>query len=393
MSSYVIVESLRTPIGEMMGGLSSLSSSKLAATVVEALLAKTGLDKEHVDTLVAGCVLSAGQGQAPARQVILNAALNPKVQALGVNKVCGSGMAALFATVGQLASGHAEVGMALGMENMSAAPYLLPKMRVGARFGHAQTFDHMLLDGLEDAYEAGTSMGVLAERCVSKYSFSRQEQDDFAIDSLTKAQRAQAEGAFTHEIVPVMVKKRKAEITVEHDELPLKAKIDKIPTLRPAFVKDGTITAANASAISDGAAGHLVMSAQTAQKLGLKPLAKIVAMGTHSAEPQWFTTAPVGAMQQTLKRAGWSVDDVDLFEINEAFACVPMAAMRELNIPSSKVNIYGGACALGHPIGASGARIVTTLLHSLKQRGLSRGVASLCIGGGEGIAAAFELCA
>lgn len=392
MSNLVIVDSRRTAIGEMMGSLSKLSSSDLASHVVKALIENSGIDAKTIDTLVAGCVLPAGMGQAPARQVVIKSGLQSSVQALTVNKVCGSGLAALFTVAGQISSGQAHVGVALGMENMSAAPYLLPKMRSGARFGHAQAFDHMLLDGLEDAYETGTSMGVLAERCVDKYSFTREMQDEFAIASLKKSQEAIENGYFADEVVPIKMVTRKTEVVVDKDELPQKAKLDKIPKLRPAFIKDGTITAANASAISDGAAGHLIMTEEKALELGLKPMAKIVAMASHSHEPQWFTTAPVDAMRNVLHKAQWKVDEVDLFEINEAFACVPMAAIKDLGLDSDKVNIHGGACALGHPIGASGARIVTTLLHALKRKSLSKGVASLCIGGGEGIAAAFEIC-
>lgn len=391
MSNLVIVDSRRTAIGEMLGGLSSLSSSDMASWVVKALLDNTSLSPEHVDTLVAGCVLPAGMGQAPARQVVIKSGLSDSVSAMTINKVCGSGLASLFTVAGQISLGQATVGIALGMENMSAAPYLLPSMRSGARFGHGQALDHMLLDGLEDAYEKGTSMGVLAERCVQKYNFSRQSQDDFAIGSLKKAQHAMENGYFTDEIVPITITKRKKEIVIDKDELPQKAQIDKIPKLRAAFIKDGTITAANASSISDGAAGHIITTEDQAHKLGLKPLARIVSMATHSHQPQWFTTAPVGAMQAALKQANWQLSDVDLFEINEAFACVPMAAIEQMGIDPDKVNVHGGACALGHPIGASGARIVTTLLHALKRKNLTKGIASLCIGGGEGIAAAFEI--
>lgn len=392
MTNLVIVESKRTAIGEMMGGLSSLSSSDLAAHVIKDLIQQTNIDPSEIDTLVAGCVLPAGMGQAPARQAVIKSGLPDSVSAMTLNKVCGSGLASLFTVAGQISSSQAQVGIALGMENMSAAPYILPKMRSGTRFGHGQALDHMLLDGLEDAYETGTSMGVLAERCVSKYNFSREMQDDFAIASLKKSQNAIDQGLFSAEIVPITIKKRKNEVVIDKDELPQKAKIDKIPQLRPAFIKDGTITAANASAISDGAAGHLIMTEEKAQELGLKPLAKIVALATHSHEPQWFTTAPVGAMEKALKQAGWDKQDVDLFEINEAFACVPMAAIKDLDLDPAKVNVHGGACALGHPIGASGARIVTTLLHALKHYNKKKGMASLCIGGGEGIAAAFEMC-
>lgn len=337
-----------------------------------------------------GNVLQAGQGQAPARQAALGAGLPNGAPCTTVHKVCGSGMKAAMLGHDMLKAGSANIVVAGGQESMSNAPYLLLKGRTGYRYGHDKVYDHMALDGLEDAYE-GIAMGVLAERCAEKYAFTREEQDNYALESLRRARAATEDGSFKAEIAPVTIKGRKGDTVIDTDEAPTRAMPDKIPGLRPAFKKDGTITAANASSISDGAAAMVLMRESTAKEMGLKPLAKIVGHSQHAHEPEWFTTAPVGAMQKLLDKAGWKIEDVDLFEINEAFALVTMAAMKDLNLSHDKVNVYGGATALGHPIGASGARIVTTLLNALQQKGGKRGIASLCIGGGEGVAMAIEL--
>jgi acetyl-CoA C-acetyltransferase len=392
----VIVSAARTPIGSMQGELSGLAAHQLGAIAVKAAVERAGLKPEQIQEAILGCVLPAGQGQAPARQAVLGAGLPPSVGATTINKVCGSGMKAAMLANDLLIAGSQEIIVAGGMESMSNAPYLMLKGRGGYRYGHGTLFDHMALDGLEDAYEktpagGGKSMGIFAEDCAGKYSFTREEQDAFAIESTKRAQAANNDGSFKWEIAPVTVATKKGELSIEKDESPFKAMIEKIPTLKPAFRKDGTVTAASSSSISDGAAALVLMRQSTADKLGLKPIARIAGHATHSHEPQWFTTAPVGAIQKLYQKTGWSSNQVDLFEINEAFAVVTLAAMREHDIPHNKVNIHGGACALGHPIGASGARLIVTLLGALKKTGGKRGVASLCIGGGEATALAVEM--
>ncbi|AVZ78217.1 acetyl-CoA C-acetyltransferase [Zoogloeaceae bacteirum Par-f-2] len=390
----VIVSAARTPMGGFQGELAALTAPQLGAEAIRAALARAGLNPEQVQEVIMGCVLPAGLGQAPARQAALGAGLPLSAGCTTVNKVCGSGMKATMLAHDLLLAGSNEVMVAGGMESMSNAPYLLPKARGGYRLGHGQVLDHMFFDGLEDRYSEqnkGRLMGTFAEDCAAHYRFSREAQDEFAMASTTRAQKAIREGLFKWEVAPVTVAGRKGDVVVENDEQPLKAQLEKIPTLKPAFSKTGTVTAANSSSISDGAAALVLMRRSTAEKLGLQPLATILAHATHSQAPEWFTTAPVGAMQKVLDKLGWQVGDVDLWEINEAFAVVTMAAMKELNLPHDKVNVHGGACALGHPIGASGARIVVTLLGALRQYGLKRGVASLCIGGGEATALAVEL--
>lgn len=371
--------------------LSEAGSTELGATAVRAAVDRAGIADEAVDRVYMGCVLPAGLGQAPARQAALKAGLPKSVQATTVSKVCGSGMQAVIMASETLAAGSADVIVAGGMESMSNAPYLLKKHRAGARAGHDTAYDHMFLDGLEDAYQAGTAMGALAQDMADRYQLTREEQDAYAVESLRRANAAIASGAFADEIAPVTIKGRKGETVVYTDEQPGKGRPDKIPTLKPAFAKDGTITAASSSSISDGAAALALTRASAASARGLTPVARIVGLAAHSQEPAAFSTAPVGAIAKVLDQAGWSVEDVDLFEINEAFACVTMFAMRDLSIPHDKVNVHGGATALGHPIGASGARIITTLIGALKARGQTRGVASLCIGGGEATAVAIEL--
>jgi acetyl-CoA C-acetyltransferase len=387
----VIVSAARTPMGGFQGDFASLTCAQLGAVAIKAAVARAGIKPEQVEEVVMGCVLPAGQGQAPARQASLGAGLPLGAGCTTVNKMCGSGMRAAMFAHDMLAAGTNDILVAGGMESMSNAPYLLPKARGGMRLGHGQVYDHMFLDGLEDAYQKGRLMGTFAEECAEKYGFTRQAQDDFAIASTTRAQKAINDGAFAWEIVPVTVASRKGDVVVDRDEQPLKAQLDKIPSLKPAFRKDGTVTAANSSSISDGAAALVMMRRATADKLGLKPLAVVVGQSTHAQEPGWFTTAPVGAMQKLFAKTGWTADQVDFFEINEAFAVVTMAAMRDLKLPHEKVNVHGGACALGHPIGASGARILVTLLGALRKYGGKRGVASLCIGGGEATAMAIEL--
>ncbi|WP_300646491.1 acetyl-CoA C-acyltransferase [Paenalcaligenes sp.] len=391
MSDHVvIVSAARTPMGAMTGSLSSLAAHELGSVAIKAALERAGVNPDQVDEVIMGNVLQAGQGQAPARQAAIGAGLPSNAPCTTIHKVCGSGMKAAMLGHDLLKVGSANVVVAGGQESMSNAPYLLLKARTGYRYGHDKVYDHMALDGLEDAYE-GIAMGVLAERCAEKYTFTREEQDAFALESLRRARAATEDGSFKAEIAPVTIKGRKGETVVDTDEAPTRAMPDKIPSLRPAFKKDGTITAANASSISDGAAAMVLMRESTAKELGAQPLARIVAHTQHAHEPEWFTTAPVGAVQKLLDKTGWKIEDVDLFEINEAFAVVTMAAMKDLNIPHEKVNVYGGATALGHPIGASGARIVTTLIHALKQKGGKRGIATLCIGGGEAVAMAVEL--
>jgi acetyl-CoA C-acetyltransferase len=387
----VICSYARTPMGGFQGALSTVSATELGATAVRAAVERAGVDPDRIDRIYMGCVLPAGLGQAPARQAALGAGLPRSVEATTVNKMCGSGMQAAIMADEALRAGSAEVVIAGGMESMTNAPYLLPKHRGGARIGHDRIMDSMMLDGLEDAYEPGKAMGVFAEETAREYQFTREAMDAFAIESLRRANAAITSGGFGDEVVPVAVKTRAGEALVEQDEQPGKARPEKIPTLKPAFSKDGAITAANASSISDGAAALVMARESVAKELGLKVEARVVATAAHAHEPAKFTTAPVPAIQKVLKKAGWTVGDVDLFEINEAFAAVTMIAMRDLDIPHDKVNVNGGATALGHPIGASGARILATLIAALKSKGLKRGVASLCIGGGEATAMAVEL--
>ena len=387
----VIVSVARIPMGAMQGELKDFAAPQLGAAAIRAALERTGIKPEQVQEVIMGCVLPAGQGQAPARQASLGAGLPLSAGCTTVNKMCGSGMKAAMLANDLLTAGTNDIMVAGGMESMSNAPYLLPKARTGYRMGHQQIFDHMFLDGLEDAYDKGRLMGSFAEDCATKYAFTREEQDRFAITSLERAQKANKDGSFAWETVPIAIKAGKDERFIEHDEQPFKANFDKIPLLKPAFRKDGTVTAANSSSISDGAAALVMMRRSTSARLGLTPLATVVGHSTHAQEPGLFTTAPVGAIQKLFDKTGWTAGQVDLFEINEAFAVVAMAAMREHKLPHEKVNIHGGACALGHPIGASGARILVTLIGALKKNGLKRGVASLCIGGGEATAMAVEL--
>jgi acetyl-CoA C-acetyltransferase len=387
----VIVSAARTPMGAFQGELKDFSAPQLGAAAIRAAVERAGIKPEQVQEVIMGCVLPAGQGQAPARQASIGGGLPLATGATTVNKMCGSGMKAAMFAHDMLAAGVNEIMVAGGMESMTNAPYLLPKARSGYRMGHQQVIDHMFFDGLEDAYDKGKLMGVFAEDCAAKYTFTREEQDKFAIASLERAQAANRNGAFAWETTPIAIKTGKAERFMEQDEQPFKANFEKIPTLKPAFRKDGTVTAANSSSISDGAAALVMMRRSTAEKLGLKPLAVVVAHSTHSHEPQWFTTAPVGAIKKLYEATGWSAAKVDLYEINEAFAVVSMAAMKEHGLPHDKVNIHGGACALGHPIGASGARILVTLIGALRKTGGKRGVATLCIGGGEATAMAIEL--
>ena len=385
-----ILSAMRTPMGGMMGSLSSLSASDLGGVAISSAISKSGLNASDIDEVLMGSVLTAGQGQAPARQAALAAGLPVSTPCTTVNKVCGSAMKSIMLGGNALRSGQASVVVAGGMESMSGAPYLLPQARQGYRFGHAQMLDHMQYDGLQDAYQ-GVAMGNFAETCASKYQFSREMQDAFAIESLSRAKQAIEKGYFANEVAPVTVSNRRGDVVVDTDEQPGNAKPEKIPQLRPAFQKDGSVTAANASSISDGAAALALMMSDEAEARGLKPIALIHGYDEWAQEPEWFTTAPVTAVQNTLKRVGWSIDEVDLWEINEAFAVVAMAAMHELSIPHSKLNVHGGACALGHPIGASGARILVTLIHAMQRRGDKKGMASLCIGGGEATAMAIEL--
>ncbi len=389
--TIVIVSATRTPMGSFQGDFTPLSANELGGVAIKAAVEKAGLQPQQVDEVIFGNVLTAGQGQAPARQAAIKAGLPISTGAVTLNKVCGSAMKAVMLAADAIKAGSASVVVAGGMESMTNAPYLLKKARGGYRLGHDKIYDHMMLDGLEDAYEEGRSMGLFGEDCAAKYNFTRQKQDDFAVASVQRAQSAIASGAFKEEITPVTIKDRKGERVVDTDEGPGRIKPEKIPTLKPAFKKDGTVTAAASSSINDGAAAVVLMTESRAKELGCKPLARIVSYATHSQEPGWFTTAPVQASEKALKKAGWQVGDVDLWEVNEAFAVVPMALMHELKVPHDKVNVNGGACALGHPIGASGARIIVTLLYALKKRGLKKGLATLCIGGGEGTAMALEL--
>jgi acetyl-CoA C-acetyltransferase len=387
----VIAAYARTPMGGFQGSLGSVKATELGAIAVRAALERAGVDGEQVEQIFMGNVLPGGLGQAPARQAALGAGLPISVEATTINKMCGSGMQAAIMAYDALAAGSVDVAIAGGMESMTNAPYALPKHRGGARFGHDVIIDTMAMDGLEDAYEPGKAMGVFAEDAVRDYQFTRQDQDDYALRSLSRANEAIASGAFKREIAPVTVKGRGGDTVIEIDEQPGKARPEKIPTLKPAFVKDGTVTAANSSSISDGAAALVMTRQSVAEKLGLPVVARIVATSSHAHEPSKFTTAPVPAIRKLLDKAGWTVDDVDLFEVNEAFAVVAMIASRDLAIPVEKLNVNGGATALGHPIGASGARILATLLGALEARGLKKGVASLCIGGGEATAVAVEL--
>jgi acetyl-CoA C-acetyltransferase len=387
----VIVSAARTPMGSFQGDFSALSAHDLGGMAIKAAVQRAGISPETVTEVLFGNCLMAGQGQAPARQAAFKGGLPKSAGAVTLSKMCGSGMRAAMFAHDILASGSQEVLIAGGMESMTNAPYLILKGRGGYRMGHDKIYDHMMLDGLEDAYEAGRSMGTFGEDCAAKYNFSREAQDHFAMTSVERAKAATESGAFAVEITPVTVKDRAGERVISIDEGPGKVKLDKVKTLKPAFKKDGTITAASSSSINDGAAALVMMRESTAKKLGCTPLARIASHATFAQEPEWFTTAPVGATQQALARAGWKVSDIDLWEVNEAFAVVPMALMHELKVPHEIVNINGGACALGHPIGASGARIIVTLLHALKAKGLKKGLATLCIGGGEGTAMALEM--
>lgn len=387
----VILSYARTPMGSFQGSLAGASATELGAAAVKAAVERAGVSPDAVDKIFMGCVLPAGLGQAPARQAALGAGLPLSVEATTVNKVCGSGMQAAMFAHDMLAAGSADVIVAGGMESMSNAPYLMKKHRAGARIGHDTVYDHMMLDGLEDAYDSGRAMGTFAEDAAREYQFTRAQQDEYAIESLRRATAAIQSGAFDRETTPVTVKTRKGEVEVRCDEQPGKANPEKIPGLKPAFAKDGTITAANASSISDGAAALVLTRASVAERLGLKPVARLVAHAAFAQAPNKFTSAPVPAIRKALDKAGWSIGDVDLFEINEAFACVAMIAMRDLDIPRDRLNVHGGATALGHPIGASGARLIATLLGALEQGGGTKGIASLCIGGGEATTVAVEL--
>ena len=387
----VILSYARTPMGGMQGALADVSATDLGATAVKAAVERSGVAPESFDRTYMGCVLPAGLGQAPARQASIKAGLPKSVQATTVNKVCGSGMQTVIMGAEALASGSVNYVVAGGMESMTNAPYLLKKHRSGARLGHDTAYDHMFLDGLEDAYEEGRAMGTFAQQTANDYQLTREQMDDYSIESLRRANAAIESGAFSGEVVPVTFTTRAGEQTVDTDEAPGKGKPDKIPQLRPAFAKDGTITAATSSSISDGAAAVVLSRESVAKGNGQEPVAKIVALAAHAQEPSEFTVAPVGAIEKVLKSAGWSADEVDLWEVNEAFACVAMFAMRDIGIPHDKINVNGGGTALGHPIGASGTRIIVTLLNALKQQGKKRGVASLCIGGGEATAVAVEM--
>jgi len=390
--AIVIVGAARTPMAAFQGELASLTAPQLGAAAIAAALERSGVKPEAIDEVLMGCVLPAGLGQAPARQAALGAALPLSTGCTTVNKMCGSGMRAAMFAHDMLAAGSVDVAIAGGMESMTNAPYLLPKARGGMRMGHGQVIDHMFYDGLEDAYDKGRLMGTFAEECAASFGFSREAQDAFAVESLVRAKRANEDGSFAWEIAPVKVAGRKGdETTIARDEQPFKANLEKIPTLKPAFSKTGTVTAANSSSISDGAAALVMMRASHAEALGLAPLARVVGHSTFAQEPSKFTTAPVGAIRKLLEKNGWRANDVDLYEINEAFAVVTMAAMREHAIAHEKVNVHGGACALGHPIGASGARILVTLIGALRKYGGKRGVASLCIGGGEATAMGIEI--
>ena len=387
----VIVGLARTPMGDFQGSLSSLTAAELGGHAIKSALTRTKIESAHIDEVIMGCVLQAGQGQAPARQAALAAKLPNSINCTTINKMCGSAMKSIMIAHDQIKAGSHDIVIAGGMESMSNAPYLLNKARAGYRMGHGQVIDHLFMDGLEDAYDKGKLMGVFAEQTVEKYKFTREEQDKFAITSAERAKKAIANGSFEQEIEPITVQIKKIATVIKIDEAPGKVNIEKFASLKPAFKKDGTVTAANSSSISDGAAVVVLMRASEAAKRNLKPIATIIGSVSFSHEPEWFTSAPVGAVKKLLEKINWTVNDVDLFELNEAFAVVTMAAMKDLNIPHEKVNVHGGACALGHPLGASGARIVCTLLSALQKYGKKRGVASLCIGGGEAVAMAFEM--
>ena len=387
----VIVGAARTPIGGLQGDFASLAASDLGAVAIRAAVERAGIAPTDVDEVIFGNCLMAGQGQAPARQAALKAGLPPATNCTTLSKMCGSAMKATMLAHDAIVAGSADVMVAGGMESMTNAPYLLPKARGGMRMGHGSVIDHMFFDGLEDAYDKGKLMGVFAEQCADKFGFSREKQDEFALRSLARARKANEDGTFAWEIAPVTVPGRKGDVVIDKDEQPAKASPDKIPGLKPAFRKDGTVTAANSSSISDGAAALVLMRRSLAERKGLRPIAVILDHATFAQEPGWFTTAPVGAMKKLFAKVGWKPEDVDLYEINEAFAVVTMAAMKEHGLPADKVNVHGGACALGHPIGASGARIIVTLIGALRKLGKKRGVASLCIGGGEATALAIEL--
>ena len=386
----VIVGMARTPMGNFQGDLAPMSAPELGAVAIKAALERAGVSPDDVDEVIMGNVLPAGQGQAPARQAAIGAGIPVSAGATTVNKMCGSGMKATMLGNDLITAGSADVMVTGGLESMTNAPYLLPKARGGFRMGHGEVKDHMFLDGLEDAYDRGTLMGVFAENTAEKYQFTREQQDEFAIRSLGRGKTANEDGSFAAEMAPVTVKTRKGETVVDRDEQPFSANIEKIPQLRPAFRKDGTVTAANSSSISDGASALVLMRRSEAEKRGLTPLATIVAHATHSHEPAWFTTAPIGAIEKVLGKAGWTLGDVGLFEVNEAFAVVTMAAMKELGLSADTVNVHGGACAMGHPIGSSGSRIICTLIGAMQKYDVTKGVASLCIGGGEGTAFAVE---
>ena len=391
--NIVIVSAKRTPIGSFHGALSDLTATNLGSSVLKKNLEETSLEPEIIDEVIMGCVLPAGLGQAPARQVSIGANIPVTVGATTINKMCGSGMKAIMLGFDSILSGSNNIVVCGGIESMSNAPYILPKVRKGLRMGHNQVKDHMFLDGLEDAYDEGKLMGSFAEDTAEHYQFTREQQDNFSIESLEKAKNANEKGLFKDEIVPLAISTKKETKVIDKDEQPFKANIDKIPFLKPAFKKNGTVTAANSSSISDGASSVIIMKESIALERGIKPLAKIISHSTNSHEPNWFTTAPIGAIKKVLEKTNWKLKDVDLLEVNEAFAVVPMAVMKELNIPRSILNINGGACALGHPVGASGSRIIATLIYNLKNNNLKKGIASLCIGGGEATAIALELIA
>ena len=386
----VIVGMARTPMGSFQGSLSSMSGPKLGSVAIKSALERAQVLNENVSEVIMGCVLPAGQGQAPARQAALGAGVPIDVGATTINKMCGSGMKATMFGHDLIVAGSANIAVVGGLESMSNAPYLLPKVRQGLRMGHAEVKDHMFIDGLEDAYDKGQLMGVFAENTAEKYQFTRESQDEFAIRSLKRGKKANEDGSFDAEMAPVTIKTRKEEVLVDRDEQPFSANLEKIPTLKPAFRKDGTVTAANSSSISDGASALVLMRRSEAEKRGITPLATIVAHATHSQAPEWFTTAPVGAISRLFERTGWSKDEVGLFEINEAFAVVTMAAMREHGLSVEQVNVHGGACAMGHPVGSSGSRIICTLVGAMHKYDVSKGVAALCIGGGEATAVAIE---
>lgn len=390
-NDIVIVAAKRTPMGAMLGNLCTLSATELGATAHAAAITQAGISPADIDEVISGCVLQAGLGQAPARQAAIKANIPMKAGATTINKMCGSGMKSVMLAHDLIKAGSANIVLASGMESMSNAPFLLSKARAGYRLGHGELKDHMFLDGLEDAYEPGKAMGCFADETAKQLHFSREQQDAFAVQSMTRALAAQHSGAFEDELVPITLAGRKGDITITLDEGPDPAKLAKIPNLKPAFQTNGTVTAANSSSIADGAASLILMTAANAHARGLKPLAKIVAHASHAQEPQWFTTAPITAIQNVLTKAGWAAGDVDLYEINEAFAVVTMAAISELELDPEKVNIHGGACALGHPIGASGARVLVTLIYALMHQQKTRGVAALCIGGGEATAMAIEI--